>query len=165
MKIRNSFTRLIVIPALLLSFPNVVFARTMAPKPSQTGETSTAKVIQLLQESGYLHRKTGENTWLIERQGKSPILLATGAEFVVLGIVVAVKKNIRASGDLNFKLLKLNHSLDYVKAGFDDDDDLFVRVELRIRTVDLQAFKLMVEDVIDGADKALEVVTPFLLTP
>ena len=166
MKTRNSIVRLFIVISLLASLPNLLLARTLTARTArQNKEASIAKVIQLLQDSGLTHRKTGESTWVIERPGKNPMLVATGTEFLVLGIIVAVKKNMRVSNELNFRLLKLNHSLDYVKVGFDDDDDLFVRTELRIRTVDLEAFKATVADVNAGADRARETVTPFLITP
>ncbi len=166
MKIRRSCAQLVVILALSLSLPNLLLARTLTTRAlSQTKEASIAKVIQLLQDSGFRHRKTGDNTWVIEQPGKTAMLVASGADFLVLGIIVAVKKNMRVSGDLNFKLLKLNHSLDYAKVGFDDDDDLFVRTEVRIRTIDLQQFKAIVGDVYSSADKTYEAVKPFLITP
>ena len=93
------------------------------------------------------------------------MLLAVGEDFVVVGVIVAVKDNMRSSADLSFRLLKLNHSADYVKVGFDEDDDLFVRVEERIRIVDLQEFKAMVEKVDSSADTAYETVKPFLRAP
>lgn len=140
-------------------------ASTVATEP-QTREASTAKVAQLLQQSGYTHRKTGDSTWVIERPGKKGwLLVAAGADFVVIGIIVATKKNMRASADLNLALLKLNYSLDFVKTGFDDDDDLFVRTEERTRLMDQQEFKSMVETVISAADTAYEEVRPFLITP
>lgn len=164
MRTKSYFTRIVIL-ALLVTLPSSVLARALTTKSStQSKEASVAKVIQLLQDSGYTHRKTGDNTWVIERAGKT-MLVAAGAEFLVLGIIVAVKKNMRVSADLEFKLLKLNHNLDYVKVGFDDDDDLFVRTEVRIRQIDLPGFKAMVEDVDSGAVKTQNEVKPFLVTP
>ncbi len=165
MKIRNNFAPLVVAVAVVISLPHALLARTVTTKSTpQDREASVAKVIRLLQDSGLTHRKTGANTWVIERQGKS-MLVAAGTDFLVLGIIVAVKKNMRVSADLQFKLLKLNHSLDYAKVGFDDDDDLFVRTEARLRLIDLEAFKSMVNDVGNGAVKAQNEVRPFLVTP
>lgn len=165
MNTKNTIRRVLTL-VMALSLSGLTRAATLpATTTPQSKQESIAKVTKLLTESGQIHRKTGESTWLIERRGKSPILVAAGNEFVVLGIIVAVKKNIRATADLSFKLMKLNHNLDYVKAGFDDDDDLFVRNELRVRTVDLASFKAMIEDVISGANKAQEVVNPFLISP
>lgn len=168
MKHRNSFAHRAAILSLLIAFPHVFIARAApAGTASQTSADAVAKTTKLLQDSGYVHRKTGDHTWFIERQGtqKPPILVASGADFLVVGIIVAEKKNMRVSADLSFKLLKLNHSLDYVKCGFDADDDLFVRSEVRIRVTDQPAFKAMVEGVISAADQAYAEVKPFLITP
>lgn len=168
MKRVNISSCLAVVLGLSMVVPGVMTPPTFAfATETQTREASTAKVTQLLQQSGYTHRKTGDNTWVIERPAgkKGWILVATGPNFVVIGIIVAVKKNMRVSNDLNVALLKLNHSMDFVKAGFDDDDDLFVRTEERIRVVDLQEFKAMVETVDRAADTTYEKVKPFLLTP
>jgi hypothetical protein len=165
MNTKNTIRRVLTL-VIALSLPVLSHAATLpATTTPQSKEESIAKVTKLLTESGQIHRKTGESTWLIERPGKSSILVAAGNDFVVLGIIVAVKKNMRATADLSFKLLKLNHNLDYVKAGLDDDDDLFVRNELRVRTIDLASFKAMIQDVISGAEKAQQVVNPFLITP
>ena len=156
-----------VLLSLLVGVPWAVPLASAAETRTQNRALSVAKATRLLQDSGYTHRKTGEYTWFIPKQGTSrfPLLVAAGEDYLVVGIIVAEKKNIKSSPDLSFKLLKLNHSLDYVKCGFDDDDDLFVRIEDRIRVIDLQAFKAMVEGVIKGADQAYETVRPSLITP
>jgi len=156
-----------IIVAVVTLCPATLHARTVSDtSPPQTREASSAKVSQLLQQAGYSHRKTGDNTWVINRPGgKGPMLVAAGQDFVVIGVIVAVKDNMRSSADLSFRLLKLNHSTDYAKVGFDEDDDLFVRVEERIRIVDLQEFKAMVEKVDSSADTVYETVKPFLRAP
>ena len=156
-----------VIVALVTLCPATMHGRTLSDTSApQTREASSARVSQLLQQAGYSYRKTGDNTWVINRPGgKGPMLLAVGEDFVVVGVIVAVKDNMRSSADLSFRLLKLNHTADYVKVGFDEDDDLFVRIEERIRIVDLQEFKAMVEKVDSSADTAYETVKPFLRAP
>jgi len=157
-----------IILVFSLGYPGPLRGRVLPPAiATQTQQATSGKVTRLLQQAGYSHRQTGPNTWVIDRPAgkKGWVLVAAGQEFVVLGIIVAEKQNMRVSADLSFKLLKLNHDLNYVKVGFDSDDDLFARVELRIRSVDLPAFKTMYEDVNSGADKTYEVVRPFLVTP
>lgn len=82
-----------------------------------------------------------------------------------MGVIVATKKTMNTTSDMMFKLLKLNHSLDYVKIGFDDDDDLFVRGEVKTRQLDLQEFKEGVERVSTDADQIYEAIKPYLKTP
>lgn len=168
MKRVRFFLSLIIAVTLSQCLPGLLAARAMSSTvTTQTREATSAKVDSLLRSSGYTNRKTSANTWVIERPAgkKGWVLVAAGDEFVVLGIIVAEKKNMRASADLSFKLLKLNHNLNYVKVGFDNDDDLFARIELRARLIDLPAFKTMFEDVNTSADEAYEVVRPFLINP
>jgi hypothetical protein len=61
-----------------------------------------------------------------------------------------------------FKLLKLNYSTEFAKTGLDDDEDLFVRIEMRSDLVDSTHFKNMIADVTKTADEAYSVVKPHL---
>ncbi len=112
-------------------------------------QTTEAKVDLWLKDSGYSFRKTGKGTWLINHPDLSssemPMIVAAGQDFVVIGVVVAFKKNISFTKDVMYKLLRLSHALDYVKIGFDDDEDLFVRAEVKTKLLDLQEFKNIVE--------------------
>ena len=157
--------RAIILLGFLLCAPVWLQAQTpVTPDPVKTANVT--KVNQLLQQSGYNARKTGDSTWLLEYPGSGrKILAAAGREFVVLGIVVAEKKNLKQSSDLYYKLLKLNHSQDYVKIVLDDDDDVTVRSEVRSWLLDLRQIKAMVEDLNKTAIKIRQDITPFLVTP
>jgi hypothetical protein len=97
-----------VIIALVTLCPATMHARTIPDTAApQTREASSAKVSQLLQQAGYSHRKTGDNTWVINRpEGKGPMLVAVGVDFVVVGVIVAVKDNMKSSADLSFSFIK-----------------------------------------------------------
>jgi hypothetical protein len=124
------------------------------------------KFEELLKQTGYAYRKTGDHTWVITRSGnKGMILAATGSDFVVVGIIVAEKKNMKPSADLYFKLLKMNDAEDYVKIGFDGDDDLFVRSEVHMQLADLEEIKGMLSRVESSADKIKQDIAAFLNTP
>lgn len=125
-------------------------ARANASGPATAAaQTAEAKVDLWLKDSGYTFRKTGKGTWLVNHPDLSssemPMLVAAGPDFVVIGVVVEFKKNISFTKDVMYKLLRLSHSLDYVKIGFDDDEDLFVRAEVKTKLLDLQEFKNIVE--------------------
>lgn len=170
MKSWNSLRHLLVVLAFLLSFS----AGGQAGPSLSSGEPQTKaaveqKVEQFLKESGYSYRKASDSVWVIERQGKAltnmKIIIASDAGFVLAGVIVAKKAQLRVTSDLSFKLLKLAHAIDYVKVGFDDDEDLFVREEVRARLFDLQSFKNLIEDVSGAADRAYTEVKPFLVAP
>lgn len=161
----KKYRALIVLLGLLLCARVSLQAQTpAAPDPQKAA--NIAKVHQLLQQSGYNARKTGDSTWLLEYPGNGRrILAAADREFVVLGVVVVEKKNLKQSSDLYFKLLKLNHTLDYVKIVLDEDDDLVVRSEVRSWLLDLRQIKAMVEDLNKSAIKIQQEIAPFLVTP
>src|SRR5262249_45951898 len=130
-------------------------------------QDSEEKVGKLLNESGYNFRKTGKASWLIDyvsKDGrKSQVLLATGPDFMVAGVIVAFKRNLPANADLLHRLLKFNHSLDFAKVGLDDDDDLFVRSETSTTYLDLARLKAEVERVTADADKIYATIKPDLV--
>ncbi len=137
------------------------------PLAARSGQTAAAKIEGFLRQAGYDYSKTGDNTWLINNQGRKPwyVLVATGTDFVVVGVVVAPKKNINRSADFMFKLLRLEHSTDYAKIGLDDDEDLFVRWELKTRLLDLQDFKSCVNSIVTASDTVYGEIKPFLSAP
>jgi hypothetical protein len=136
------------------------------PTHGQTKEAAIAKVNQLMVQAGYTFRKPRDGVWVVNRHGATigdfEILVAADATYILMGVVVAKKAQLRMTGDLTFKLLRLAHAVDYVKVGLDDDEDLFVRTEVRIRLFDLQSLKDTVEDVSTAADRAYLEIKPFL---
>jgi len=144
----KSSLRMLLILALVCGAQPLARANASGPA-APLAQTAEAKVDLWLKDSGYSFRKTGKTTWLINHRDLSssemPMLVAAGQDFVVIGVVVEFKKNLSFTKDSMFKLLRMNHSLDYVKIGFDDDEDLFVRAEVKTRLLDLQEFKTIVE--------------------
>ena len=166
--LRNYLFALLSIFALAYgSTPQPTLAHPSA-RAQTTPSSSAVKTESFLRQSGYKYQKLSGEVWIIKRQGENisdlQMLVATGSDFVIVGVIVAVKKDIRATPAMYQKLLKLNHSQDYVKIGFDDDDDLFVRTEVRTRTLDLQDFKATVERVAAAADKVYGDMSPFIIT-
>jgi hypothetical protein len=149
-----------VLVILTLTATTPVQAQTRPADPQRAAVS--ARVDAWLAQMGLNYRKTGATTWLAFSHGKEiadvPILIAAGSSFVVVGTIVAKKDSFERSLDLMFKLLRLNHSADFVKVGFDDDEDLFVRVELRSEQTDSKQFKNMIDDVTKTADEAQKVV-------
>jgi hypothetical protein len=162
MSITKQYLRLATLLGLLLMSPAVLSAAQPPLQNTQARDAAVAKVSRFLTDAGYQYRKTGDHTWVIEGQNRKPMLLAVGQEFVVVGIIVEVKQNLKPSADLYFKLLKSNHDFDYVKVGLDDDDDLFVRVEARLSTMDLAGFKALVQDVSKNAETLRTTIAPYL---
>jgi hypothetical protein len=160
---------LLLVFALSAAFPSRLQARTPDPTRAQTKAANAAKIAQLLAQSGYTFRKASDDVWVVNGHGKNigdfGILVAADVNYALLGVVVAKKNQMNMTFDLTFKLLRLAHSIDYVKVGLDDDQDLFVRTEIRTRLFDLQSLKDTIEDVSTAADKAYVEVKPFLSKP
>ena len=155
-------TILCTLTLCLLAFNSSLNVQAQAIQPS-------AKVDQLMRESGYRYKSLGEGVWVIDRTGTSlpkfQILIASGPGYVVFGVIIAEKKNMNVTSEMMFKLMKLNHALDYVKIGFDNDDDLFVRSEIKTRLLDVQEFKEGIERLSSDVDQIYVTIKPFLIAP
>jgi hypothetical protein len=107
----------------------------------------TAKIRQFLEQSGYNYTKVSDTVWSIPYQGKSlanfevNIITIPDSDLFLIVALVAQKQNLKVSQDLFYKLLKFNHSVDWVKVAITDDGDLIVRIDIDGRTMDLKAFK------------------------
>ena len=112
---------------------------------------------QLLESSGYNFKVVNATVWSINFTGKKlptfKVILATQDDLVVVFVTIAEKKNLPMTADFLYRLLRFDHSLDRVKVGIDDDGDAFVRVDLTVRILDLQEFKMNIEQVAAAADE------------
>jgi hypothetical protein len=128
-----------------------------------------AKIAQLLQGSGYHYVQKNDSVWYIEFERKSlgtfKVIGASQQGLLVVFVTIARKARLDLSSDLSYKMLKLNHELDRIKVGIDDDGDAFVRVDLSIRTLDEEEFKLNIEQVANAAEEAYADIQPLLKQP
>jgi hypothetical protein len=131
-----------------------------------------AKVARLLEGSGRVYKTyntANGPVWSIEElHGTSlknmRILVGTSGGFLVMGVVVAEKAHMNVTPEFMHKLLKLTHILDRVKIGFDNDDDLFARIESPVRLLDAQDFKAQIDQVVLAADE-IHRQTSVFITP
>jgi hypothetical protein len=162
-QMKNSILTIVALAALLSNQNIGAYATTGSQ--ATTAQTS-AKVEQWLKQSGVNYTKAGDNVWLVKSKGNAlqefNTLVATNEGVVVIGVVMANKKDLKMSQDLLFKILKLNHDVDFIKIGFDNDDDLFVRLERKVRTLDLEEFKACYTEVTAAADRLYTEIKPFL---
>lgn len=132
------------------------------------GDQNAAKVEQLLKQAGLNYKHVSDNVWVVKTKGRVlpefDMLVAENQGVLVVGVVMLNKKNLKLSQDLLFKLLKFNHTKDYVKVGVDDDDDLFVRTELNLKRLELEEFKTVFDTVITLADDVYTEIKPFIVT-
>jgi hypothetical protein len=135
------------------SISSVALARLPEVEPSYQVAVNaeqkviTAKIGQLLEQSGYSYTKVSDTVWSIPYQGKSlanfevNVITIPDSDLFLIVALVAQKQNLKVSPDLLYKLLKFNHSVDWVKVAITDDGDLIVRIDIDGRTMDLKAFK------------------------
>jgi len=155
---------LVVLSALLTM---TLTAKPVGKITNQADKAETvAKIAGFLKDAGYEYKKADDNVWVIIHKGKSvpnqQTLVVALSDMLLVGVVVAEKKDIQVTADSMFKLLHLAHDVDYMKVGIDDDGDLFVRSEVRTRALNLSEFKDTVERVFTSADRAYLEIKPYL---
>jgi hypothetical protein len=150
---------------ILLSSQSIGVQATSLPQ-STTAQTS-AKVAQWLKQSGFTYTKASETVWVVKSKGNIlgdfETFVATNENVVVIGVVMARQKNLKMTQEALLKILKLNHDNDFVKIGIDEDNDLFVRLERKIRTLDFEEFIACYSEVILASDNVYKNIKPFLV--
>lgn len=154
---RQASLRLLLGAALLL----------VAWLPAAHADTSdNAKIARLLSKSGYTYEKKNDSVWTVAYHGKSmtdfKVIIATDKGLAVVFVIVAHKEQMNMDQDLAMTMLQLNHSLDRVKVGIDDDGDAFVRADENVRVLDEEEFKDLIEQVAASADETYAGMQPYL---
>ncbi len=130
-------------------------------------DASSAKVARLLNESKISYTKQSETVWSVPFEGKQlkdiSVVVSTADPIVVVFAVVAEKKDFKLTPELMQKLLRSNQDFDRVKVGIDKDGDIFVRVDLSARLLDVEELKANVEQVSAAADEVYAFVKPSLI--
>jgi hypothetical protein len=134
-----------------------------SPLQSQAQSTAASKLETLIKDSGYKSAsqvKDKEGVWTLDFSGKQIArfkVVVTATEKEGGGIITAVANPIakdqlpRNRTNLTAAVLKANTDFDYVKVGFDNEGDIFVRADIP-PGVDLASFKAVVEQVAAAAD-------------
>jgi len=111
----------------------------------------------MLKQTGYAYNTHNPTTWLIDltrkNLGKVRVILSTGSDILVTFVIVAKKAQIQKTPQLMDRLLTANHDYDYTKVGLDKDGDLFVRIDMPLRTVDATELKSIVDQVANASDE------------
>ena len=155
-----------MISLLSLSMSSNFYAQSQQ-KPAGPGKSNAEKITALLDQSGESYTRVEENVWRIKFKGKvltdfNVLITSTGESLIVL-VIVAEKKDLKGNPpEMMYKLLKSEFDVDFVKTGLSDRDDLLVSAELTIRTLDLQEFKLIVDQVAAAADQTYATVRPYM---
>ena len=146
----------------------------VSPLRAQAPAADIQKIDGLLAASKYTATRITTNirnpnaaVWRIPLKGESigefEIRVTAQSGMLITFVTVAAKKNIRRTADLVEKVLALNNDLDYVKVGFDNDSDAFVRVDAFLRTVDVQQMNDILQQVGNSADRLHATLKPSLI--
>ena len=158
---RNVFTRL-----LLTAILSCACLGAVADDSSDANDA--ARINSLLQRSGYNFTAKTDTVWTVDYHGKAlgsfKVILATQNGLLVTFVIVAHHDDILMDQDLAMTMLKLNHNLDRVKVGIDDDGDAFVRADENVRVLDQTEFKDCIEQVAASADETYAAMKPYLKT-
>jgi hypothetical protein len=164
---RNRWIGWLLIALLALSMPSNLYAQSQQ-KPGAPAKSTLEKVAGLLDQSGESYTKVDANTWTIKFKGKAltdfnVLITSTPEGILVVLVIIAEKKYLKGNPpEMMYKLLKFEFDADFVKTGLNDHDDLLVSAELTIRTLDLQEFKEIVDQVAAAADQVYATVRPFM---
>lgn len=125
-----------------------------------------AKLESLMKRAGYDYEKKADGVWVVVRTGKQLAsfkeIVALEKGLVVIFVIVAHKADMAMDLDLATKMLSLNHELDRVKIGTDDDGDAFVRLDASLRVLDVEETKEDMEQVASASDEVYGDMRPSL---
>jgi hypothetical protein len=143
----------------------VVFAACCASGAAQESSPATqpnSKIDGFIKHSGYQYKDFGKGIWGMKGPAGT-ILVVTTADTLVMGMVVPTQGKVKVTAESMSDLLKLTHDLDYLKVGIDDDNDIFIRTEQRIRLLDQAAFDDLVKRVTTGYERTLAKLAPYAI--
>jgi hypothetical protein len=124
---------------------------------SQPAGAQSMGMDAMLKQTGYTYTTHNATTWSIDltrkNLGKMKVILSTGSDILVTFVIVAKKAAIQKTPQMMEALLTANHDYDYTKIGLDKDGDMFVRVDMPLRTIDATELKSIVDQVANASDE------------
>jgi hypothetical protein len=124
---------------------------------SQPAGAQSMGMDAMLKQTGYTYTTHNATTWSIDLSrknlGKVKVILSTGSDILVTFVIVAKKAAIQKTPQMMETLLTANHDYDYTKIGLDKDGDMFVRVDMPLRTIDATELKSIIDQVANASDE------------
>jgi hypothetical protein len=124
---------------------------------SQLAWAQSTGMDAMLKQTGYAYNTHNPTTWSIDltrkNVGKVRVILSTGSDILVTFVILAKKAQIQKTPQLMDKMLTANHDYDYTKIGLDKDGDMFVRIDMPLRTVDATELKSIIDQVANASDE------------
>ena len=134
-------------------------------------QTDVERLDGIVKESKFAAKKLDnpkQPVWTIKRKGESlkefEVIFIVKNGVLVTFVTVAPKASLKRTPELLEKILKMNYQYDTVKIGFDDDDDAYVRIDQRLRIVDVQEFNQIIDQVSMAADTLHTELKPYMIS-
>lgn len=143
-------------------------ATTKKPASAAKGKSAveTGKVERLLDGTGYKFVKRKPNVWSMafagKTLGKSVVVLTETPKLLVIFTIVGTSAATDKTPQLMQILLRANSTFDYVKIGFDQDGDLFVRLDAPVRGTDSRQLKTDLDQLMSASDELAGQVAKFI---
>jgi hypothetical protein len=166
----NSLTKEVLVPdsraGLLLVLITFIFPLSPGVIPSYAQKAKAAPdVVSLLEKSGYGYTKVGEGVWEVPGTGKNlkefGIRLALADDLLLVMVKLSERKDLRLQPALTTKLLELNHKFDSIKLAL-SEDMLYLRMDARLRLVDPEELKYLVEQIAHATDETYPQIKQFI---
>jgi hypothetical protein len=147
--------------------PGAVFALTLVVLSQAVHARKSAgapRLPDLLQQSGLKYQQVGDGIWLLGF-GVGPdktvrVFVTESGGLALIGTTLKRDGDADVTRDELLAINRLNAEVDRVKIGLDDKMNLFVRVDLTLRTLDAEDLKVNVSQVAAAADKAATALAP-----
>jgi hypothetical protein len=163
---------LVLLSAALFSAAPPLHAQSPADKAAdQALAEKTVKLVRLMKENNFSYGATTSPTvFTIHFTGTNlkdiKVVLAVGGDEdsdLVVFVTVTPKATMPTTPEFRYKLLKFDFDYDQVKVGFDDDDDLSVRIDGSMRLADATYLRNLVLQVKNSSDEIYGKIQPSLL--
>ncbi len=138
-------------------------ARAQAPASSVPASRDVDRLATLLEHTGLKYQKAGDGVWLLDFAAENKVvrvLVAASGGLAVFATTLKGAPGVDVTKDDLLAINKLNAEVDRVKIGLDDDRDLFLRVDLTLRTLDAEDLKVNASQVAAAAQKAAAALAP-----
>lgn len=135
-----------------------------AQAPAASAPPDAGHLAALLERSGLKYQKAGDGVWLLDfaaAQGEVVrVLVASSGGLAVFATTLKGAPGADLTKEDLLAVNRLNAQIDRVKIGIDDDRDLFLRLDLTLRTLDVEELKVNASQVAAAAQRAAATLAP-----
>ncbi len=140
---------------LLLSQP---LAAAQGSAQDKVSPETIARVVKLLEGSGYRYTKAAEEVWSIDFKGEQRssirVLIIAYEQQLHIDGVIALKAEVADDPETLKQLLIMNRSVDNATVLIDGDNDYVARYWFSLKNADVKSFKESVEAIALAADQS-----------